>query len=485
MKLSSVVLMLILISTLASYVIAAVPAKTRTPAAKTVTKPAAKSAPETKPAKAAEKPKGVPAVGAKPAAESEKKTEAAAVAATPAILNLGAVRPGNLVLPQLAVQFAGGDIGNRVQYDITLADVAMPPANAEAAATAAEKDKQLGTGVDYDAWTVAGVSYVLRGVQSAPGTAQAELFDVASRRRAFGQSYNGAAAQDVARLAHRIADDTIQAINGGTGIFSSRIAYLGDFSGGIKEVIVMDPDGQNLRQLTNEHALVASPAWGRGAQEVYFTSYRENNPDLYGITLDGRRFQVSRRPGMNTAPSWNEAAQRLAVMLSKDGNSEIYTMGAEGANLARLTRTSSDVADTSPDWSPDGAQIAFTSDDTGQPGIYIMNRDGSGNHRVTGSGYFDSVSWSPDGKRLAYVAREAGEFNVYMHDIATNTPTRLTHSQGDNTDPSWGPDSRHLVFASTRSSGRNIYMMNTDTRVAKPITKSGNCGSPVWSAPLK
>jgi TolB protein len=415
---------------------------------------------------------------------SETPTPKPAAAATPSVLNLGAVRPGNLVLPQVAVQFAGGDIGTRIQNDLLLADVAMAPTNADAAATAADKDKQLGTGVDYDAWTVAGVSYVVRGVASGEASAQAELFDIASRRRVLGQSYS-AGGQGTARIASRIADDVMQAITGAPGIFSSRIAYLGDFSGGTKEVMVMDADGQNLRQLTSERALVASPAWGRLGQELFFTSYRDNNPDLYGITLDGRRFQVSRRPGMNTSPAWSEAAQRLAVMLSKDGNSEIYTMDANGSSLARLTRNGGEVADTAPDWSPDGTQIAYTSDDAGQPGIYIMNRDGTGSHRVTGGGYFDSVSWSPDGKRLAYVARESGEFNVYMLDLASNTPTRLTHSQGDNTDPSWGPNSRHLVFASTRGSGHNIYMMNTDTRVAKPITRSGNATSPVWGPILK
>ncbi|MGI8905324.1 MAG: hypothetical protein ACR2IE_02405 [Candidatus Sumerlaeaceae bacterium] len=409
---------------------------------------------------------------------------AAAAAATPAVLNLGAVRPGNLVLPQLAIQFAGGDIANRVQFDLTLADIAIAPLQNDAAAAAAEKDRQQGTGVDYDGWTVANVSYVLRGVL-AEGSAQAELFDIASRRRVFGQSYTGPATQDQVSLAHRIADDVIHAITGQTGIFSSQIAYLGDFNGGIKEVMVIDADGQRARQLTNERSLVASPAWGRVGQEVFFTSYRENNPDLYGITLDGRRFQVSRRPGLNTAPSWSDAAQRLAVALSKDGNSEIYTMGPDGRNLARLTRTGADVSDTSPDWNADGTQISYTSDDTGQPGIYVMNADGSGNRRITSGGYFDSVSWSPDGKRLAYVAREGGAFNVYMLDLSTNAPVRLTQNQGDNTDPCWGPDSRHLVFASTRGTGRNIYMMHTDTRVAKPLTRGGNCSSPVWGPARK
>jgi len=389
-------------------------------------------------------------------------------------VSFGAVRPGNLVLPQISIQI-GGDpsVGQAVQKGLELADVAVTPTNAQGVNAAAAKDQQLQQGIDFDAWTAAGVTYVLRGTVSG-AAGQAELYDLASRQRVFGKSYQNAG--DARRLSHKIADDVIQAISGGPGIFSSRIALLTGQASGKREVAIMSPDGSNLATLTSENAIVATPSWGRSANEIFFTSYRENNPDLYGITLDRRRYNVSRRPGLNTSPCWSEAAQRLAVTLSKDGNTEIYTMSADGSNLARLTNNSA--ADTAPAWSPDGSQIAFTSDESGLPQIYVMGSNGSGRRKIS-SGYSDSPSWSPDGKKLAFVKREEGGFNIYVQDLASGQTSRIT-SGGDNMEPSWAPNSRHLVFAGTRGGGRNIYLINSETKQAKQLTTQGTFSSPVW-----
>lgn len=398
---------------------------------------------------------------------------------SPTPVTLGAVRPGNLVLPQISVQIGGDQsTGQTIQKSLELADVASAPTNSQAVTDAAARDRAIQQGIDYDAWTAAGVTYVLRGVANG-ASGDAELYDVASRQRVFGKKYKNAG--DAHRLAFRMADDAIQAITGTPGIFSSKIAVLTGPASGKRELAVVNPDGSGLGVLTSENAIVATPSWGRGGSELYYTSYKDNNPDLYGITMDRSRRVVSRRPGLNTSPSWSEAAQRLAVTLSKDGNTEIYTMGADGSSLARLTNNPS--ADTSPSWSPDGTQVAFTSDDAGLPQIYIMGANGSGRRKVSNQGYCDSPSWSPDGKKLAYVKREEGGFNVYVMDISSGNSVRITNG-GDNMEPAWAPNSRHLVFAGTRGSGRNLYLVNTETKQAKQLTTQGNFSSPVWGPML-
>ncbi|AXA36440.1 tolB protein precursor [Candidatus Sumerlaea chitinivorans] len=393
------------------------------------------------------------------------------------VQSLGAVRPSNLVLPQFAVSAFGGSevVAQVVQNDLRLADVAAPPTNSSAVAAAREQDRASGS-VNLDAWAAAGVNYVLRG-QLSGSEAQAELYDVASKVRLFGKSYKGLRRGEERRLAHQIADDIITALTNRPGIFSSLICALVDREGGTKEVVVMEPDGGALRQLTNERALVATPTWGKNGAEIYYTSYRDNNPDLYGITLNGQRFEISRRPGLNTAPSWSEAVQRIALSLSKDGNSEIYTMTRDGRDLQRLTNTPD--ADTAPDWSPDGSQIVFTSDRGGRPQIYVMGSNGSNPVRISSQGYCDSPAWSPDGTKIVYVVREGGEFNLYYVEVAEGIPIQLTRGQGDNRDPSWAPDSRHLVFSSNRSGSKDLYLMSIDTKVAHPIARGGY-SSPSW-----
>lgn len=420
---------------------------------------------------------------AKPAESAETHVERAgapgnpAASAPPRSQSLGAVRPSNLVLPQLAVTgFDSGGFAEVIGRDLVLADVAERAANSSAVAAAIEQDR-TSQQVNIDAWTAAGVNYVLRGTVNAQG-AQAELYDIASKQRLFGKTY--AASAQNRRLAHKIADDVMTGLTNLPGIFSTRICYLSDHAGGTKEVMVMDADGGDARQLTNESALLATPCWGKSGTEIYYTSYRDNNPDLYGITLGGQRFEVSRRPGQNISPAWCESLQRLAVTLSKDGNPEIYTMTREGRNLQRVTNSPD--ADTAPDWSPDGSRIAFTSDRGGSPQIYTMSASGGEAQPLTNGGYHDSPAWSPDGKKIAYVRREGGEFNVYVADVSGGATAQLTHKQQDNQDPSWGPDSKHLIFTSNRSGNKEVYMISLDTKVAHALTRtSTNCTAPAWS----
>lgn len=429
------------------------------------------------------------ALPAAPADSRKQSTATPAIPAAPAqaaesrAQSLGAIRPSNLVLPQFAVSAFDGDaaVAQIIQNNLALADIATRPSNAAAAAAAAQQDRQAGS-VSVDSWASAGVNYVLRG-SFAGGNAQAELYDIASKQRIFGNSYSGFQAGENRRLAHKITDDVMTAMTNRPGIFSAAICCLADRAGGTKEIVAMEPDGGALRQITNEQALVAAPVWGKNGTEVFFTSYRDRNPDLYGVTLAGKRFEVSRRPGLNTAPSWNETLQRLAVSLSKDGNSEIYSMTRDGRDLSRLTNTPD--ADTAPDWSPDGSQIAFTSDREGKPQIYVMSSNGGAATRITGGGYCDSPAWSPDGSRIAYVARESGEFNLYVASVSGGPAIQLTRGQRDNRDPAWAPDSRHIVFSSNRGGAKDLYMINLDTKVARQITRGGGYSCPAWGPLFK
>lgn len=414
------------------------------------------------------------------------ETAAPPAAAPASAQSLGAVRPGNLVLPQFAVSSVAGPegpaVGRIVEECLKLADVASVAAGGAVEGARAEDSKAQGIAID--AWAGAGVNYVLLG--SADGRqGQFELYDVASRQRLFGQSYSGFDG-DARRLAHRVTDDIMRALTGAPGIFSSQICALGATGRGQKEVFVLSPDGSGMRQLTSENSITATPCWGMNGTEIYFTSYRDNNPDLYGMTLGGRRFEISRRPGLNTAPSWSEPLRRIAVSLSKDGNSELYTMTRDGRDLRRLTNTPE--ADTAPAWSPDGSRIAFTSDRGGSPQIYVMPAAGGGEaSRVSSGGYADSPTWSPDGTKIAYVARESGEFNVHVVDIVNGGPAKkVTGGQRDNRGPSWAPSSQHLVVSSNRGGRDQLYLLNVNTRRAHLIPHgSVPLTDPDWGPPLR
>jgi TolB protein len=102
-------------------------------------------------------------------------------------------------------------------------------------------------------------------------------------------------------LAHRIADDVVKAATGREGIARTRIAFINDQTGH-KEVYVMDFDGENAKQLTNDKSLSLLPRFSPDARKLAYTSYKDGNPDLFLINLEtGHTSTLSDVQGLNIA----------------------------------------------------------------------------------------------------------------------------------------------------------------------------------------
>lgn len=388
--------------------------------------------------------------------------------------SLGSIRPTNLQLPALGY-FAVGeramDVARAVSGNLDLGDIATKPASEGSLASAQSAEAASGGGGEpqYGAWATAGTANLLR-VRENDNAFDADLYDIVGKQRLVGRKYTGA---NTMEIAHKISDDCMTALTNQPGIFSSRVAFVQ----GSKSLVAMFSDGSDKRTIASDSNMLTTPAWGDAGQELFFTGYASNNPDLYCVSLGGSKRTVSTVSGLNTSPNWCQSAGRVALTMSKDGNSEIYSMTKSGFLAKRLTNDPG--ADTAPAWKPDGSQIAFTSDRGGSPQIYVMSSSGGSPQRISIGSYCDSPAWSPDGNRLAYVVREGGEFNIYMANLASGELTQLTRGAGKNEDPSWGPSSNHIVFSSTKGGGPKIYMMNVNTKTMKDIG-SGSGTQPVW-----
>jgi serine/threonine-protein kinase len=67
--------------------------------------------------------------------------------------------------------------------------------------------------------------------------------------------------------------------------------------------------------------------------------------------------------------------------------------------------------------------------------------------------------FSPDGNRVAYNINTA---TVWVHDLRSNTPTRVATEGGRNERPEWTPDGRSLLFISDRDGSTAAWMQNVD-----------------------
>jgi TolB protein len=300
----------------------------------------------------------------------------------------------------------------------------------------------------------------------------------------LGKQYSDTASAMSARhIAHRFADEIIERLGGLPGIAETSIYYVAA-RGGNKEIMAMDYDGQDVRQITHLGTISLSPHVSPDNSRVAFSTLGRAGWTLKLFSLDLNRAVAFNSPvGTTLSPAWSSDGAHLAFSSDRAaGDSEIYVSDATGGGIRRLTSFRG--PDVSPTWNPKtNSQIAWVSGRSGLPQIYIMDSDGANVQRMTDGGYATSPSWSPNGQFLAfawdrkYGPGAPGGQDIYIMDVASHRWIQLTHEAGRNDFPSWSPDGRHIVF---QRDGQ-IWTMLADGTEPQALTHSGGASEPDWS----
>jgi TolB protein len=286
-------------------------------------------------------------------------------------------------------------------------------------------------------------------------------------------------------LAHQFADDIIKQFGGTGSLLGSRIYFSSNRSSVGGDIWVMDWDGNNQTQLTNQKAITIMPAISPDGSRLAFTSYASGTPKI--VMLD----TVTKR----TVPFYNqEASLNANVTFSPDGKSiyyvstaaggtaQIYYAAMNGQGFRRISHR--DAVESEPKINPANPNLMLFTGGPGSEQIYQMSTDGVGVEKVTnGEGEASNPSWNADGKHFLFAWTSGiakGDFNIFVMDAGSRQYTQLTHNEGRNENPVWAPDGKHLVFASTRSGRSQIYSMLADGSDVKQLTTRGTNKSPVW-----
>ena len=281
------------------------------------------------------------------------------------------------------------------------------------------------------------------------------------------------------------------------------------------EIYVMDNDGGNQRNLTNNPADDRFPSWSADGTRIVFMSDRDGhvpkggvlpNFEIYVMDADGGNQQnLTNHPSHDISPAWAPDGKRIAFTSYRDGHvhaihgwptAEIYVMDADGGNPQNLTNDLND--DRFPSWSPDGKRIVFSSERDGHfigdfeitsSEIYVMDADGGNQQRLTENRKNDwHPSWSPDGKRIAFSSDRKGDFvnfEIYVMDDDGGNLQRPTENRVDDWDPSWSADGKRIAFSSDGDNNQaDIYVMDDDGGNQQKLTNHPrNDSSPAWFVP--
>jgi len=171
------------------------------------------------------------------------------------------------------------------------------------------------------------------------------------------------------------------------------IAFVSDRYGP-SQLFLMNPDGSDQYQLTQEDFVVEQPSWAPDGSALLFSALREGNWDLFTISSDtGSATRVTEDPVQDWQPAWSPSGDEIAFTSNRDGNQQIYIMQADGSGARRITAFP--LGAEQPRWSPDGQWIvcvAYTGLGEGLNAreVYIVRRDGSDQIRLTIDAFDDT-----------------------------------------------------------------------------------------------
>jgi TolB protein len=239
-------------------------------------------------------------------------------------------------------------------------------------------------GFAYSDWSVIGAEGLVKGTVTMNGRdvrVQLYLHDVQRQQAVLGKEYSGDLSQ-VPRMAHRFANEIMKFFTGEYGVFGTQIAFSTRV-GRFKELAIMDMDGSNVRQLTQDRGLALSASWNPNGTELVYTSYRNKVPDLFAMDLNSKRVrQLTRGAPLDIGAEYAPQGDRILFARSTGDSSDLILINSGGAAIAAVTNSRGAI-DVSPSWSPDASQVTFCSNRAGSPQIYTMNSDGSHIKRIS------------------------------------------------------------------------------------------------------
>ncbi len=331
----------------------------------------------------------------------------------------------------------------------------------------------------FQPWSLIGAQALVVGsyVKSKDGAKiDMYLLDPVVGQTILTRSYTGKS-DEPSVVAHHFADEIMRELTGEEGVFSTKIAYV-QAGKKVKEIAVMDMNGENSKTITHEKSTALSPAFSPDGSRIAFTTFgKSQSYDIAVIGSSGGSVKRMTNGGVNLSPTWSPSGGLTAASIVGGGDTEIVSIGAGGGIGKKLAPSAG--IDVNPSWAPDGSAFVFASERAGKLHLFRADAGGGNVQRLTFVGsQNDNPAWSPKGDKIVFQSLSGG-WDLFLMNADGSMIQRLT-STGNCESPSWAPNGRFI----TASCGGRVVVMRED---GSNLTTVGPGGSlqPSWGPQSK
>lgn len=262
---------------------------------------------------------------------------------------------------------------------------------------------------------------------------------------------------------------------------------------GVSNIFVIDPDGGESRQLTDETSYAGNPSWSPDRQSIIFASDRDRGakvPDLYVMDPDGGNVRrITDTQDAEFSPRFAPNGDKIAFARRTGKQWSLLLANPDGSDERVIAGPYKLVE--FPDWARDGKSIIFSAvgEDgaTGADLYRIAIESGEITTVVQTPGADVCPHVTPDGKRLIYATgADDGNLDLFVRELSSaetdnSVATQLTDSPGRDDYGNPSPDGKHIVFVSTRNDNPetleedpDLWVMDSDGGNVRRLTDSLN-----------
>jgi TolB protein len=207
-----------------------------------------------------------------------------------------------------------------------------------------------------------------------------------------------------------------------------------------------------------------------------FSSDREGNWDIFVIQGDGSNtYNITNNQANDNEPAWSPSGTEVLFTTDRDGDLNIYRMMIDGSGLVNLTPHEPDedpCDEKSPEWSIDGLYVRLdsTCNEVQTDQVFKYDLSNLGAVQID-SDVFPQDSdrgLSPDGSMRLQEIELEDNLEIMIGPSDGSDWVNLTNSPGNDSTPVWSPDGRYIAYVSDRIQPHWNPNLNLDAHPPAP-----------------